>query len=470
MNSKKIDLLLLFSFSLLLRISFSFYFQKYYFGELTFKYADTSSYLEPILNLINNGEYIGDKYLTDSRYFRPPVYPFFLGFFHLIFPNEFFDYIIAAVQCILGALTVVLAYSSIINITKDKQISRITGLILACYPFSILWTPILYTETIQLFLIFNLIYIVTSKNFKTVSITLQGALVGLIVLTKQYLGLIILLPLINIIFTKTIAKNIKIKYLFIIMISFTLTLSPWIIRNYVISDNFFIFFSKTAGLRFALDDMVAFTHFTNKFDENITSHVDSVANTGKISLQAHAEFVNKYRNDIDSASLLAFQCGGSFMEWRKKTSLNEPPYENCNDKVVLKFNDLSEKFWNEVPFWEALKSRRDSLIKIIIKSDLVNKSLNINEFKNIKYFLFKIRVLLLIFGMFGILYIIFYKNLDYENKLSIIAIFSVAIIFYLFFCLIMVQAEVRYLLTPDLLLTIFAGIIPALILKNHKLN
>ena len=82
-ENKKILLIFLIT-ALVIRISFSFYFQKFYFGELTFELNDTESYLRPILNLIEYGRYQGDLFLDDSKYFRMPLYPTFLGFIYTI--------------------------------------------------------------------------------------------------------------------------------------------------------------------------------------------------------------------------------------------------------------------------------------------------------------------------------------------------------------------------------------------------
>jgi hypothetical protein len=466
MKATRTDVVSIFLIALILRLLFSFNFQQFYFGDFTFKYADTSSYLNPILNLINNGEYIGDKYLTDSRYFRPPVYPLFLGLFHIISSESLFDYVVASVQCLLGAGSSVFVYCCILNITNTRQAAQFSGYIFASYPFAMLWTPIMYTETVQLFLILFLVYLASVRKITALSVIMQGVVIGLVVLTKQYLGLVILIPIYIIVFTAQLTSRQKISYLFILLFSFSLMMSPWVIRNYIASGKVIVLFSKTAGLRFTLDDMIAFTHFANKFDENITENVNSVAYTGKILLSTHPEFVTKHKKDIDEAALLAYQCGGSFQEWRKKSSLDQPPYQNCNDAVVLKFNWLSEQFWREVPFWEAMESRRDSLWKIVAKSDLVNKSLNINKNSLAKYFLFKYRVFLMFLGFAGMVHLLLRKNKQREQKVMVGSLLFTALAFYLFFCLVMVQAEMRYLLTPDVLITIFAGVIPAALVSR----
>ena len=174
----------------------------------------------------------------------------------------------------------------------------------------------MYTETVQLFLVLFLVYLATSGKFTVLSVMMQGVLIALIVLTKQYMGLIIFIPIYIILFTAKINSRQKMIYIFILIFSFFLMMSPWVIRNYIASGKVIVLFSKTAGLRFTLDDMIAFTHFANKFDENITENVNLVAYTGEILLSKHPDFVTKHKKDIDEATLLAYQCGGSFQEWR----------------------------------------------------------------------------------------------------------------------------------------------------------
>jgi hypothetical protein len=245
-------------------------------------------------------------------------------------------------------------------------------------------------------------------------------------------------------------------------------MSPWIIRNYIASGKIIVLFSNTSGLRFALDDMISFTHFANKFDEDITKNVNLVAYEGKLQLSTHPEFVTKYKKDIDEAALLAYRCGGSFQEWRNHSSLEQSPYQNCNDAVVSKFNWLSEQFWREVPFWEAFESRRDSLWKIFSKSDLVNNSLNLNKFSLAKYFLFKYRVFLMFLGFAGMVYLLIQQNKKYEQKVMVGSLLLTTFSFYGLFTFVMVQAEMRYLLTPDVLVTLFAGVIPAALTSKMR--
>ena len=180
-------LAVLFLVAFIIRVLFSFYFQQFYFGDFQFKYGDGDTYLNPIVNFINNGEYRGDLFIDDSRYFRTPTYPIFLGIIYLLVPTNFFEYIVAGIQSIFGSLSVLLVYSILLSINLSRKVALISAFIFAMYPFSILWTPLIYTETLQIFLIFLLIFFASRKReLSAHSFIIQGILVtGSTVYTNQ---------------------------------------------------------------------------------------------------------------------------------------------------------------------------------------------------------------------------------------------------------------------------------------------
>jgi len=313
---------------------------------------------------------------------------------------------------------------------------------------------------------FSLMCLVTGGKINTLSIAMQGITVGLMVLTKQYLGLMILIPTCVIVFATALTWRKKIGHTLVLLISICLVLSPWVARNYISSGKIIVFFGETSGLRNALDDMMAFTRFANKFNENITESVRSVANTGTVKFSKHHDFVARHQTDIDAAAFLAYQCGGSFQEWRQHTSLNQLPYKNCNETIVSRFNNLNAQFWKEVPFWDAMESRRDSLSKIFQKSRLVNDLPISNKEISLNYILLTYRVFLLGLGLAALLYLLVIAGKRREQRLLTGSLLMTSLGFYFFFCLVMVQAEMRYLLTPDLLVSIFSGVIPGILIQR----
>ncbi|CAK8723068.1 hypothetical protein GMJAKD_12300 [Candidatus Electrothrix aarhusensis] len=457
-KNKKV-LLLIFSIALMLRLAFSFYFQQFYFGEYTFKYKDTSTYLLPVLNLIEHGVYQGDLFLDDSKYFRMPVYPAFLGLVHTIFGAEYLDYAVAFVQSLLDAISAGLVFLIVLRISTSVSSSVISSLVYAAYPFVILWVPISYTEIVQIFNMWTVILIASYFRKNNLAVLIQGVLCGLLILTKQYMGVILLVPLLSIVLTQ--AYHSKIKMLVYLVIGFALPLTPWIARNYIASGNIIVLRGETTGLRSVGRDFESFYKFAALFDENVTPAVYEVAYKGTMTFTSHIDFVEKNKQDIDEALLLAHQCGDSFVQWRKWIPINEPPYEGCADDVAQKFDDLRGKFWKQVNICEALQTRIDSVKKIFLKNKLVSTKIKMSKSDLLQKAIFIYRVLLLSLGVAGIILVM-------KKSVLPLILLSTSLSFYCYFTFVIVHAEMRYLLIPDLLITVFVGVSIAEIVNRFK--
>ena len=457
--SKKL-LFYLFIVSLIIRLSYSFYFQQFYFGEFVFKYKDTASYLNPILNFINHGIYMGDLYVEDSKYFRVPVYPAFLGLNYLIFGSKYFYYVVAFLQSIIDSFSTILVFLIIRKITSSFSMSLISGIIYATYPFIILWNPINYPEVIYIFLMWLTVYISTLKlNLKLAF--LQGIIIGLALLTKQYMGLLLIIPFLSILLNNAI-KN-KIMLFSIVIIGFLLILSPWVIRNYMQSNRLIVLMGDTPGLRIYGKDFRAFEKFAQLFNKNITYIMYDVVNTGRVHLNKHKDFLNKHDKEIQEAMKKAHDCGPSFVQ-RRINYKDKPQYNGCEKEVIEMFNKLENRFWDEVPFWEAIDTRLDSVKKIFFKSDIINKNIKLSKADLVKKGLFLYRTVLIFLGLLGV-FILLYKNISRNIVLSMII---VAISGYIYFAVIIIHVEIRYLLFSDLLISIFASIPIVTIHKTLK--
>jgi len=467
---KKHPLVVIFLVALTLRLLFSFYFQQFYFGEFVFKYRDTSGYLNPILNLINHGTYIGDFYLEDSKFFRVPVYPSFLGMVHILFGPIYFDYAIATIQSILDSFSAILVYLIILRITQSKQMAVVSGFIYATYPFVILWSPISYTEVLQTFFIFLLLYLVLLNHQEKKYTFIQGALVGILILTKQYLGLFLLIPLSVILFPPCIKNDMMKKIILIIVFSLGLgtILTPWVIRNYVESGKVIVLKGESTGLRARGLDYEAFEKFANLFNENVTPMMNDIAYTGSVRFEKHLKFVNSHKDEIDDVIKKAHHCGRSFMEIRMPTGYGVP-HAGCDKEVIEHFERLTEMFWDEVPFFEAIETRKDATKKIFMKSNILYKKIVFSKTQLLKTVLFKYRVLLVVLGMTGILLVLM-NYVKSRERIFVLSVCLTAMAFYIFFALLIVHVEMRYILVPDLLISIFASIPIILFLERLRIS
>ena len=450
------SLWILFIMALTIRLLFSFYLQQFYFGDFVWKYGDGMSFLSPILNYIEHGVYMGDMFVEDSKYFRVPIYPGFLGLIYSIFGPENYDYAVAFIQSVMDSCSTVLVSLIIFKITQSFRMAILSGFIYATYPFIILWNPISYTEVVYMFILWILIYVSISYPYSFKKGFFQGVLVGILLLTKQTLGLTLLIPIIVILLGSLQKKSIKKNILLLSMLffGFVSILTPWVIRNYMQSGKIIVLKGDTFGLRIYGKDFQAFEKFAQLFNENITPILDDVIFGGKTKLEKHQEFVNKHNVQIKDAMKLAYECGPSFVQRRVSIYNGKAPYIGCEDEVIFAFDKLTNLFWQEVPMSEALETRIDAVNKIYSKSDILNKDLSFSKKDFIKILLFKYRVLLLILGLIGI-FLLIYRNI---NRNFVISVLATAIATYGYFSLLIVHVEMRYLLMPDLLITIFASI------------
>jgi len=469
MKTIKIEkrIIIVFIIALLIRIAFDFYFQQFYFGKFVFEYKDSPTYINPIMNLIYHHQYTIYLNVEDAKYFRPPVYPTFLGIIYLIFGKEFFDYGVAIFQAFIDSFSAVLVYLIINKIFNNSKLALISALIYATYPFVIIWNPISYTEILQIFLMFLLIWITISKFNSFFKYFLQGLLITLLTLTKQYMGLLILIPIITYLLDKNLPFFNRIKVILIVILSFSFTMSPWVLRNYIVSGGKIIILKgKSTGLPIYGRDFEAFEKFANLFNQNITPIWDDLSFKDRILLgDKHKEFVSKHKKEIEIAFHLAYKCGPSFLNRRGEKL---PKNQLCENQVINNFQKLTKEFWQEVPLYEALETRFESFMKIFTKTNIVNKKIKFSKTDILKRLLFIYRIMLIILGIVSMLYLIFFVEHKYKN--IIIAIFITGWSFYIFFSFVIVHTEIRYLLVPDLLFSIFAPYIIFQFRKKHEKN
>jgi len=143
-----------------LRLLFVFIGEPVYYGHHDyFIQADTPSWFDAFLNLCNHGTFSADLHIEAGKYYRPPGYSFLFGLFYFI---AFKNYAVAwkmlvAVQVVMDTVSIYLiariAGNAVTNDAAGKRtiFSNVSALLYACYPFVIIWAPVLYAETSSIF-------------------------------------------------------------------------------------------------------------------------------------------------------------------------------------------------------------------------------------------------------------------------------------------------------------------------------
>ena len=217
---KKIIIILV--LSLLIRITFILTLKNHFY------FDDEQEYFNMVKNILSGkGVIVSEQW----KAYRPPLYPLFLSFFYFLKFNLFG---IRFLQSIISSFTSVYIYLLGKKVFSER-VGWISGLIACVYPFFIFYTGFLLTETLFIFLVVLTIYTfieLVEKQNLCMSIK-AGLFLGITGLCRPTIQLFFPVSIFLILFFKDEMK-IKFKKILFGSLSFFITLSPWVIRNYSI--------------------------------------------------------------------------------------------------------------------------------------------------------------------------------------------------------------------------------------------
>lgn len=163
--------------------------------------------------------------------FCPPLYPIFLASIIKIFGENYI--IIRLLQSFIGVALVYLVYL-IGKLIFNTNIGLIAALICSFYPFFIYYTGYAMTETLNITLITLLIYLfyITVRNKSDLLPFLLGIVLAMTCLIRAMMFAFFLIIIILLLLE--IPKGFKFKKSLYFFIGFTVLMTPWILRNYII--------------------------------------------------------------------------------------------------------------------------------------------------------------------------------------------------------------------------------------------
>lgn len=164
---------------------------------------------------------------------RTPGYPVFIAATYYIFGKQ--PWIVILLQNLIDPFTAILIliiFSKLI----DPKIGLISGILYSIEPHIIMYTNTFYSDSLFIFMLSLFLFFLTEfilNSGKNVNIIIASVLLGLAVLVKPaaaYLPFLIVIPLLF-----KFKKEYKqvIKYSFTFLIFYFITISPWLIRNYI---------------------------------------------------------------------------------------------------------------------------------------------------------------------------------------------------------------------------------------------
>jgi len=175
----------------------------------------------------------------EPDYYRTPVYPLFI----IIAESIRVETIpIIVLQLLLGVLTCFYTYKLSHKITQNTFISSLAALIVAIDVPSIVMNNIVMTETLFTFLLIVSVYqfIGYLQTGKTVLLITCAVLIGLTILCRPIGFFVPLFLSLFIFYNHRKEKVIFLKKFFLFGSIVLLILSPWLIRNKIVFDHYFL--------------------------------------------------------------------------------------------------------------------------------------------------------------------------------------------------------------------------------------
>jgi hypothetical protein len=228
-NNIKFNLYLIFLFCLILRVLFLIY-----TNELT------KPFIEDSLDYFTTAKHFKYNSLLEWKFHeRPPLISFIIIPIIKIFNDSNSIIFIKLLMILLSVLTSIGTYFLAVEITKDTNRALVIALIYSAYPLSIFFSNRLLTENLSALLIclIALFFIKFIKKFHLKFLLIASFLMGLLTLSRSNYYY---LPFCISIFIWFIDKKKTKKFFYttILILTYFLTLSPWIIKNYNQFDTF----------------------------------------------------------------------------------------------------------------------------------------------------------------------------------------------------------------------------------------
>lgn len=335
---------------------------------------DNSWYLPQIKNLVAGHGYTSDPDNPEMRVRRTPGYPLFYGLHYLIFGEKYSFLAIRYTQSILNALSVILLGSAVIFFTGNIRLAKTATIMFAFCPFTVVYAYYTLTESLYPFVFILSIHLFSkalARN-KKVFFVLAGIALACLALIRPTAGMLLPVLLVALLVEGWRSRG-SLRFAFtkgaLVVVGFAAAMSPWIIRNYVVTNGELVALEKYYD-ESPMDYGKGHTYFArwwgcwdNPAAENYSNSVlDTIAGPAP---EKHLEKANEF---LDSLPEYAYS-GSSRAEVRDslislnlcfenklKATASEhhnlwvSPHPECEEEVKSKFLGLTNNFKAAAPF------------------------------------------------------------------------------------------------------------------------
>lgn len=421
----------------LLRLLFLFAGATFYYGENIYEGGDTFSYVDSFLNLWNHGEYTFDFLNQDAHFGRLPGYPFFFGFHYILF-GEYAYQALAFTQLIFDTSSIYLIYKISKNLFGSKT-ALISAATYAFYPFVIVWTPQIMTETMACWFTLMILYQLSIKRDTNKHFYWASILIILGFYFRVYLAVFAIPLAIKLLIERRWQFMLYGKLLFVTIFIF----SFWPLRNYVNHDRLILTKPATAGYERYSPDITGCRIWIQTWGTDVNKIIGEFIRDDFSSVPDHIMEISGGKEKLQFLIDKGTYCGGGFHFWMNNEHI--PKNKNrCDKEIYDEFMEMTNKVKSEYPFEYYFKVPLSNIKKAFFKSGTAN---NTSSFVKL---IFLIRTLFVILGFIGIILVL--------KKIDFLTFYFYPVFMYFFICVIIRQLEMRYLLQADVVLILFSSV------------
>lgn len=465
---------------LVLRVLFVLFGAKVYYGTQQAAYVsgDTQSYVYSFHNWWVYGRYTFDFLEPEASYGRLPGYPLFYGLHEILFGPEGALPAVAITQLLLDTAAIGLVWQiARIIMPASRWAPRVVAGLYAVYPFSIVWLPNVATESLSTTLSVAWLWLLLRRPGGRWHPMLMGALLVVIFFVREVLGFLV--PLTGLYWLvlarrKSAADWVAALRPGVLMgLTFLIGYVWWPVRNYIVSGGEVVLVKPlTAGYACYKPDINAFRWWVMRWSTDFNVYLDSVAYTGRATLPpgilADAADEARFRR----GARLAYESGSSYYLWRTKiygTSIYRDTarmrrlpilWHNRNEEIAAEFTALDDSYKRHHPVAYYLDVPLQNVGKALFKSKTAPPGKGARVAAHMAKSSVKDKLVTVLFGLRSALVLLGFAGLVVLRRNR--ALWPVAWFVgfsWFFFCFLLRQLEMRYLLQSDVLLLIPAGLL-----------
>lgn len=453
----------------------------YYLGRQgdIYNNGDSYSYVLSFHNLLSYGRYSFDLTEPDAAVGRMPGYPFFYGLHYLVF-GRFVLPALAVTQILLDTLGIWLMYAITARLAPaGSRAPLLAALLLAFYPFSIVWVTIVGTETLGLFLVLLWWATMLLARPRALNWVLLGVLLALILYVREFLGVCLSVSGLYLLVRAAKGQFSKtaLRPLVLVLAGFLSLYIWWPVRNYMTMGRFIPLKPAAAGYANLREDTQAALAWVLTWTNDVTMGIDEVLFAKQPTFPAHVISTSAEKQLIDSLIVLSRTCASSFhvraalysqnaaapdaataadelFQYRQAQRVNTLRHHNCNPQVAAGFQRLQASYVRRHPIRSRIEVPLQNIQKILFKSQFKTAAgTQVTLAQRLSAVLFTWRSILLAIGLVG--------AWRYRKHAGLWPALAFSAIVFGYMAIIFRSMEMRYLLQADVLMLVPAALLLA---------